>query len=356
MNVITFIIRVLKLLFMQGKYILSAFVLMLLVCSPVMAVTNKIAGGSPVFIGESDIDITPAIKDCHIIAWWPDDSNMSGPAVENITVKNLNEANGLINHFIVSPQVFDTYTGNWYCEDVKPPFVVLTVLEPQLSIRAWDTDSNTDVTGQSVPFSANITYRVDTNLYQALGYNNRTGLTPADGFFAIQLTDPSGRGIPNIYTGSLGAASTQILPFDSNPFITTSSYFGKNMGKWNHLSRSPTGDLIYPAGTYTFTVTQDLNHMQESYASAGAGGGSGKTTASASVTFLPQAPLSPTPVPGQANLPLSAGTSQPSVAGLPSAAPTTAPVASKTTYSPLPEWIVIAGIGGAGLLFTGKRQ
>jgi hypothetical protein len=362
MNVITFIIMVLKLLFMQGKYILFAFVVILLVCSPVMATTKKVAAGAPVFIGEINIDITSAIKDCHVIEWWPDETSMSGPAVKNITVKNLNAGNGLINRFNVTPQVFDGYTGNWYCEDIKPPFLVLTVVEPQLSIRAWDIDNDTDVTGQSVPFSANVTYRIDTNLNQALSYYNRTSLTPADSFFTVRLTDPWGQQIPNIYTGSIGAASTQILPFDSNPYITTPSYFGKNMGNWNHLSRYPTGDLIYHAGTYTFTVYQDLDNMTQlynmtqSYASAGPGGLSGKTTASASVTFLPQFPLTPTPTPGQENAINPSVTPQPEVTELQSAVPTTAPVAGKTTYSPLPAWIVITGTGGAALLFARKRQ
>ncbi len=344
MNVITFIIRVLKLLFMQGKYILSAFVVILLVCSPVMATASTIAAGAPVFIGESNLDITAAMKDCHVIGWWPDAGNMSGPAVKNITVKNLNEANGLIHKFNVSPQDFDGYTGNWYCVDKQPTFLVLTVVEPTLSIRAWDVDNDTDVTGQSVPISTNVTYRIDTNLNQALDYNNRTSLTPADGFFTIQLTNPSGAQIPNIYTGSVGAASTQILPFDSDPFITTPSYFGKNMDYWNHLSRDASGSFLYPAGTYTFTVSQDLDYMQESYASAGVSDFSGKTIASASVAFLPQEPLTSMSQPGQGNVTTLPVTAQTSPTEPLSAAPTTAPVASKTTYSPFPEWVAVAGL------------
>jgi hypothetical protein len=344
MNVITFIIMVLKLLFMQGKYILSAFVVILLVCMPVAAVTNKIATGAPVFIGESNLNIASAIGDCHVIAWWPDEGNMTGPAAKNLTVKRLNEANDLVTHFNISPQIFDGYTGNWYCEDKKPTFVVLTVVEPNLSIRAWDVDNNKDVTGQFVPVSTNVTYRVDTNLNQVLDYYNRTDLTPADGFFTIQLTGPYGKQISNIYTGSVGAASTQILTFDSNPFITTASYFGTHMGNWNHLSRDASGSFLYPAGTYTFTVTQNLNHMQESYASAGVSDLSGKTTSSANVAFLPQEIVTPTPTPQQGEVTTSSVTAQPSVTEPGSTVPTTAPVARTTTYSPLPEWSAVVSL------------
>ena len=344
MDVITFIIMVLKLLFMQGKYILFAFVVILLVCTPVAAVTNKIAAGAPVFIGESNLNIASAIGDCHVIAWWPDAGNMTGPAVKNITVKRLNEANDLVTHFNVSPQVFRGYPGNWYCEDKKPAFVVLTVVEPTLSIRAWDIDNNKDVTGQYVPVSTNVTYRIDTNLNQVLDYYNRTDLTPADGFFTVRLTGPFGKQISNIYTGSVGAASTQILSFDSNPFITTPTYFGTHMGDWNHLARDAGGSFLYPPGTYTFTVTQDLNYMQESYASAGIDF-SGRTVSSANVAFLPQEIVTTVQTPPQGGeVTTPPVTAQPSVTGPVSTAPTTAPVARPTTYSPLPVWSAAAGL------------
>jgi hypothetical protein len=357
MNVITFIIRVLKLLFMQGKYILSAFVVILLVCSPVAAGTNKIAAGAPVFIGESNLNIASATGDCHVIAWWPDEGNMTGPATKNLTIKRLNEANDLITHFNISPGVFGDYTGNWYCEDKAPKFVVLTVYEPQISLQVWDIDNDTDVSGQVLPYSANVTYRVVTNLNQALNYYNRTELTPADGFFTVTLTGPGGKQISNIYTGSVGGATTQILQFDNNPFITTSPYLGRNMHDWNHLARGATGDLIYPAGTYTFAVTQNLNHMQESYATSGIDL-NGRTTASASVAFLPREALTATATPASVTeevTPVSETSPVPESSAM-TTVPTTEPVARKTTYSPLPGWIVVAGLVLAVFLVARKTR
>lgn len=355
LNVITFIIRVLKLLFMQGKYIFSALVVILLVCSPGAAVTTKIAAGAPVFIGESNLNIASAIGECHVIAWWPNASDLSGPATRNITIKNLNEASGIATRFNISPDLFSGYTGNWYCEDKKPHFIVLTVLEPNLTLRVWDIDNNKDVSGQSLQYSANITYRIDTNLNLAMEYYNRTDLTPADNIFTVRLTDPSGKQLSNIYTGSVGKSTTQILIFDGNPFIQTPTYLGKNLEAWNRLSRDATGSLMYPAGTYTFTVTQNLNNMQALYASTGVASPDGKTVSSAQVSFLPPDLLASTPI--VTTQPMEAVTTAPeTVVQTPIITPSTTvitesvPVTGKTTYSPLPIWIGILGIICAVLL------
>jgi hypothetical protein len=338
---------------MQGKYILFALVVILLVCSPVAAITNKIVAGTPVFIGESNLNIASAIGDCHAIAWWPDENDMSGPPAKNLTIKLVNEIILPANRFNISPDVFTGYTGNWYCEDKKPRYVVLTVLEPNLSIRVWDVDNGKDISGQSVPASTNLTYRIDTNLHQAMGYNNRTDLTPADGIFTVRMENPSGKQMNNIYTGNVGATTTKILIFDSNPFIQTPSYIGRNLDSWNRLSRDASGTLLYPAGTYTFTVTQNLNQMQEQYASAGVKDINGKTTSTVSVTILPQDVFTQTPaviVPAENLTTVPETTVQPVQTIKKTALPTEMPVATKTTYSPLPFWIILLAIGCAGLL------
>ncbi|MDD1686860.1 DUF3821 domain-containing protein [Methanoregula sp.] len=340
---------------MQRKYILSVLVIILMVCLPVAATTNKIAAGAPVFIGESNLVITSAIKDCHVIAWWADEGNMTGPADKNLTVKQLNEGAGLATHFNVSPDIFEGHAGNWYCEDVKPTFVVLRVLEPNLTIRVWDTDNDMDVTGQSVPISTNVTYRIDTNLDQAMVYYNRTDLTPLDGIFTIKLIDPSGKQISNFYTGSVGATTTEILSFDSTPFISTPIYMGKKMGSWNHLARDGSGSLLYPAGTYTFTVSQNLNNMQGLLTASGADL-NGKTTASASVTFLPQESFTSATVSTVQTEPVATvpETAEPTKTIQKVTIATTVPVTTKTTYSPLPAWITVVGLVGAGLLVAKK--
>lgn len=342
--------------FMNNTFFWGVVLVLLLVFSPVCALTNKIPAGAPVFIGESDIDITPAIKDCHVIGWWPDEQNITGKAARNLTLKQLNEANGKVAHFNVSPEIFTGYTGNWYCEDKVPTFLILRVNEPTLSLRVWDTDNDMDVTGQSVPLTTNVTYRIDTNLNQVLSYSNRTDLNPSDSFFTVKMANPSGKVLTTIYTGSVGGADTQILFFDTNPFITTPTYLGKNLGSsWNRLSRDASGGFMYPPGVYTFTVSQNLNHMQELYRSSGITDLTGIATGSASVRFLPLESLSPTPVTTPQTSITSVPTTIPPTEVVPvTTIPTQATPEPKTTYAPLPWSIIIVGLGIAGILFARK--
>lgn len=361
-NDIMFIIRIFKSTFMDGKFFLGVVLVLLLGITPASAFTNKIPAGAPVFIGESNLDITPAIQDCHVIAWWPDGGNRTGPAAKNLTLKQLNEANGPIAHFNVSPSIFKGYTGNWYCEDKVPTFLVLNVLEPTLSLKVWDIDNDKDVTGQSVPVTANITYRIDTNLDQVLSYSNRTDLNPSDSFYTVKLTGPGGKQISNIYTGSVGGSATQILLFDSTPFVNNPTYFGKNLGSsWNRLSRDATGGLLYSPGVYTFTVSQNLNHMQEVYRSAGMNDLTGIATASASIQSLPPSSLSTTvPTTTSPTVPTQVTTPE-TLTATQSMPVTTVPVMTvtpekKTTYSSLPLPIILGGLVVAGILFAARKR
>ena len=339
---------------MNHKFFLGVVLVLLLVFPPVDALTNKIPAGAPVFIGESDIDITPAIKDCHVIGWWPDEGNITGKAAKNLTLKQLNEANGKVAHFNVSPDIFTGYTGNWYCEDKEPKFLIMSVVEPTLAFKVWDIDNDKDVTGQSVPLTTNITYRIDTNLNQVLSYSNRTDLNPSDSFYTVTMANPSGKVLTTIYTGSVGGADTQILFFDTNPFITTPTYLGKNLGSsWNRQSRDASGGFMYSPGVYTFTVSQNLNHMQELYRSSGISDLNGIATGSASVQFQPLESLSTAPTTAQQTNITSVPKTIPTTEIIPvTSVPTQATPEPKTTYSPLPWSIIIVGLGIAGILFA----
>jgi hypothetical protein len=351
-----FIIRVLKLLSMQGKYCIIALVVFLLCAAPVAGSTGKIAPGAPVFIGENNLDISKALNGCHTIAWWQNGTNESAPPEKSITLYEINTVSETIYHYNISPEIFARYPGTWYCVDKKPQKVVFEVLKPQLDIKVWDLDNNQDVSGKSVPVSTNITYRVDTNLNQALQPLNRPDSNPSDSFFTVELTDPYGQMISNIFTGSAGNSKTVILPFDKQPFITESPYYWKNGKDWNRSARNAKGEPLYQTGTYTFTISQNLNQMQETYESSGITDIEGKITQTKSITFEKGTPLPATPVNTQAVLTtptvLEAGSS--TTAPI-TTVPTSSPIAKKTTYTPLPEWITLLGIVMAGLFFIRKR-
>jgi hypothetical protein len=345
--------------FMQGKHFLFAFCVIVLLISPAAASLNKIAARSPVFIGENNVDISAALNGCHSIAWWPNGTEMDAPPAKNVTLYEINSYSEKIYSYNISPEIFTGYTGTWYCVDKQPYYQVFDISDPQIAIKVWDLDHDQDVTGMSVPRSTNITYRIDTNLYAALNYLNRPNYNPADGFFTVKLTDPREQNIPNIYTGSAGSAHMEILVFDSKPFVTSSPYFWKNGNVWDHAARNIQGDMIYPPGTYTFTVNQNLNHMQESYVAGGSAGPEGKTTSSATVTFLPSEPIVvPTTLVTAASTLPEVTVSAPAtpVTATVTAVPTSAPVATKTTYTPLPGWIALLGVGIAGFLAVARRH
>jgi len=357
MNVIMFIIRVLKLLSMQGKYCAIALVVFLLCAAPVAGSTAKIAPGAPVYIGESNLDISKALNGCHTIAWWQNGTNTSAPPEKTITLYEINTVSEIIYHYTISPEIFTRYPGTWYCVDKKPQKVVFEVLEPQLDIKVWDLDRDQDVSGKSVPVSTNITYRVDTNLYQALKPLNRPDSTPSDSFFTVELTDSYGQRISNIFTGSAGNSQTVILPFEKQPFITESPFYWKNGKDWNRSARNAKGEPLYTTGIYTFTISQNLNHMQETYKSSGITDLEGKLTQTKSITFVKETPPLATPVntqPVLTTLPVIAAGSS-TIAPI-TTVPTSSPIAKKTTYTPLPEWITVLGIVLAGFFIVPKYR
>jgi hypothetical protein len=352
-----FIIRVLKLLSMHGKFILLAFILIFMCSAPVAGNTLKIAAGSPVFIGESDLDIAKALNGCHKISWWQNGTESSAPPQKNITLYEINSVSDIIYHYNISPKIFTGYTGTWYCTDKMPPKVVFEVLEPTLDIKVWDLDQNQDISGKTVPVSTKITYRVDTNLYQALKSLNRPDITPSDSFFTVTLTDSYNQNTSNIFTGSAGKPKTQILPFDKKPFITESPFYWKNGKDWDRTARNMNGEPLYPSSRYTFTIHQNLNHMQETYRANGISDFTGKITSVATITFVKDtASLLPTAAPSPVSTTLTLTTVTPSGTDSVSPLPTSIPVASKTTYSPLAEWIALLGVGMAGFLVIVRNR
>jgi hypothetical protein len=324
------------------------------------ASTKKISVGAPVFIGETDLDITSALDNCRIISWWPEGADTSQPAGKTITLRALNEISPAMSHYTISPGEYGNSTGTWYCAERKPLKTVFVVQDPKVAIRVWDLNNNTDVSGTTVPMTANVTYRIETNLDTALQLKYRPELNPADSFWTVKLTDPTGNGITNIFTGTYGAADTIILTLDSNPLITSSPYLWRSGSDWNRASRSAQGGLIYPPGTYTFTVSQNLNGMPGEYQSAGITDTDGKLTNSAKITFASAA--------GVTSIPTAEITTETTeVANIPETTVTETvppidepemptPVPEKTTYAPLPGWIVLAGLGIAAVFAARQRR
>ncbi len=196
---------------------------------------------------------------------------------------------------------------------------------------------------------------MDTNLYPALLPLYRPSVNPSDSFYTVTLLNPLGRTVSTIYTGNDGNPKTQILSFEKQPFISVSPYYWNNGKDWDHTARSRFGETLYPAGTYTFTINQDLNSMQGSYNTSM--NFTGTMMKSASVTFTRDTapvvtqqdtqPVITTVMPGTPSSTQTEGVT---------VIPISSPVPVKTTYTPLPAWIGLAGIIIAGLIVLGKNQ
>jgi hypothetical protein len=361
MNVIIFIIRVLKLLFMNGKYFFLGFIVILAGISPAAGSLTKIIADAPVYIGEQNLDISSGLQGCHVIDWWANGTDMTAPPQKNVTIIQTLEDSEIAHRYSIDPKIYSGYTGTWYCEDKKPPRAVFEVLQPQLSISIWDLDKNEDITGKTVPLNTNITYHIDTNLDRALQYKYRPDINPRDSFFTVTLTDSRGNGLPSLYSGSYGKADAKIIAFESTPYISASPYIWKDGRAWDHTSRNAQGDFLYPAGTYTFTVKQNLNRMAEMYESSTSENRIGLLEASATVTFTKPESLSAQTITNTVAAPSGTMTASPAATPVTNLtyttlSPTRTTIPAKTTYAPLPLWIVLSGLGIAFTCATRQKR
>jgi hypothetical protein len=97
--------------------------------------------------------------------------------------------------------------------------------------------------------------------------------------------------------------------------------------------------------------------MQETYRSSGITDLEGKITQTKTITFIEESAPLATPVNTQPVLTtIAVVTSISSTTSSITAVPTSSPIAKKTTYTPLPEWITLLGIGMAGLFVLLKNR
>ena len=348
MNVIIFIIRVLKLLLMNYRLVLCVVLLIGITAVPVSARLTKIASGAPIYIGEAGLDISSALNGCHQIAWWPAGNDTGTPPGKILKIQ------GDTYYYNISPDIFSGYEGKWYSWDKKPNVVVFDVVKPEFTFRIWDLDEDRDATGQSVPRSTRITYRIDTNLYHALNSLYRPDVNPLDFFFEVRLTGPNGKDFTNIYSGSAGRLDTVILKFDTKPYVKTSPYIWKDGGSWNHTARSGDGTPLYPLGTYTFTASQNLNNMRDYYHDTVNITISGPIT----VTFVADQPtVAPSATVTTQMTPATTAVSMTTQTTVVTSVTSTTPTRKPTwTSTPLPVWVVLIGLGVAGLIVVHSRK
>jgi hypothetical protein len=347
MNVIIFIIRVLKLLLINYRLSLLVVLLIGMISLPASASLTKVTPGTPVFIGEVGLDISSGLLGARQIAWWPAGNNTSTPPGKILDIT------GDIHSYNITPSDYSGFEGTWYTFDRKPSVPVFVVKKPEYTLRVWDLDHDRDVTGQTVPQSTRITYRIDTNLNQVLNKYNRSDVTSLDSFFDIGLKAPNGKNILSVFTGSAGGKDTVIIPVENKPFIQTSPFFWKYGGEWNRTARGGMGDVLYPLGTYTFSASQNLNNMKYFY-----GDEEGVTISGPKrITFIADQPTAQQTI--TVTTASTAATTTPSAieTGVVKVITTAIPTKKPTwTSAPVPAWIALVGIGIAGLWVVYNRK
>jgi len=361
MNVIIFIISVLKLLFMHGKLFFILFAVIVVVTAPVAGSLTKIAAGAPVYIGEQNLNIAAGLQGCRAIEWYEPGADLTGPAQKNVVIIKTLEDSNIAFSYTIDPSIYTGFEGNWYCAGWRPLRPVFEVRKPNLKVRFWDLDKDEDITGKTVPQTANITFRIDTNLDKALQYKYRPEMTPLDSFYTLSLMDPSNKVLSTVYTGSTGKAGTRGIIVEKNPLITTSPYFWKDGSSWDRTSRDAQGDAMYRPGAYSVMIKQNLNNMEAMYSSLYPDERAGLLESSASVTFIrPESTAAPTTVATEKTPVQIVVTATPEASeSTPASSETTAEgttVPVKTTYAPLPSWIVAAALGLAYACAARNRQ
>jgi hypothetical protein len=349
MNVIIFIIRVLKLLFMHGKYFFIIFAVIMVLAAPAAGSLTKITEGAPVYIGEQNLDIHAGLQGCRAVEWYAEGADTGGPAQKNVTIIKTLEDSDIAFSYTIDPKIFSGYEGKWYCEGKRPLRTVFVVLRPNLTVRFWDLDRNMDVTGQTVPMTANITYRVETNLDKALQLKYRPDMTSLDSFYTLNLKDPSDKVLSTVYTGSTGKADTHGIAIEKNPIITLSPFYWDDGSAWDRTSRNAQGDAMYVPGTYSVTIGQNLNRMEALYTDLYPDERVGLLEASASVTFTKPEPTAVQTATKTVKVPTRTVTSRASEPPTPeltdsATIPENTTIPAKTTYSPLPLWVVLSAL------------
>jgi len=253
-------IRILCLLF-AGIFLLRLGV------GPVSASLTRINPGGSVFIGEEGLDISGAVGSASQIAWWPSAGMVTISAPAKVV-----DVSGSKSAFLVSPPSFVGYNGPWYAYDgstpSSAPSPVLVVQDPQMDIRVWDLDLNTDVTGMSVEQGERLTFRIDSNLNAASNPSSRPDVNPStDGFVDIRVKTEDGATL-----GSLWESGTVSRSLTSQFVNTGSYYWGGSAGSnvWGTGATDSGGKLRYPAGVYAVYAVSTLNNMRTNYKNAGA--------------------------------------------------------------------------------------
>jgi hypothetical protein len=241
----------------------AAMLLFLVLPASAAVVGRNINGGATVFIGEENLDITKAMNGDNTIGWWASAASITTTApTTSLTVT------ALMTTFSVSPATFVGYTGNWYRINGAGAVngSAFNVMDPQLNLQIWDPIQGIAINGQSVPQGMDVSFKIETNMYQVTT-GQRSPINPAtDGFITIKVKTPDGA----TYTELVNKSGKGNLL--SNQYVNTQPFFWSTNGvanRWDTGAAS-TSQRMYPPGTYSVYAESTLNNMKNNYKNGGA--------------------------------------------------------------------------------------
>lgn len=333
---------------MQYRSVLVLIILCMLVSVPASADLEKVAKGATLYVGETNVDLSSALDGGRQIAWFAPGNTTDDPADIILTFTESDAFS-----FNISPEIFSNRTGTWYKYYPKPRIPLFSVAKPSFSLSVWDLDHNRDVTGQPVPRSTNVTYRIDTNMYTVYNTLQRPDNNPQDTFIDVTLTGPTGKPINSIYTASAGSSGVLIYPVEEHPVVKASPYYWKYGGVWNHSAKGYDGTVLYPLGTYTFAATQNLDNMEFYYGTSSSIIASGPKT----VTFVADEPaVVTTTTSTEVTVPGTTRTSEQTPSEAVMAATTTKTVKPTWTSTPLSPQVTFIALALVSLVFLSRSR
>jgi hypothetical protein len=230
-----------------------AFFVLCLVITPATGVTNIISPGDEIFIGEEGLNISAVIPgDMYQIAWFAPGTNptVDVPA-QIITVPSKTS-------FYVNPSQFIGETGTWYLWNRSVQGVAFQVVSPNLNLRVWDQETNSDVSGAGVPPGTLVNFRIETNL---IPITQRVGYDPAtDGYITVLVTTPDGATLNALVGPDGNSISTKNLNVNALPYYWVAP--GTTNG-WDTGAVGQTGARLYKAGVYTARLDYNVNQLED---------------------------------------------------------------------------------------------
>ncbi|GEM_PF-484544 len=120
---------------------------------------NSISKSNTLFVGEENLNLAGAeISSNEKIGYWSPGTHVKTDSPDKIVTISDPKS------FYVDPAIFKDRTGPWYT--VNDRNLAFYVERPQITLRLYDTTANFDATGKWVPKGDQITFRIETNLYQ----------------------------------------------------------------------------------------------------------------------------------------------------------------------------------------------